>query len=175
LSWPVRETTITPPAAAALATALSLDAADLVDWWCAGVGLRFTFVRVATAEIVDRAALSRSAWEAGIADSWSPHLFVFAGELADGAELYARCFAPAAGVEEDAATGSACAALVASVAERSATDFGHVRLQIQQGVAMGRPSRLAAAARMERGCLAEVSIGGAASILGTGVVTLDAP
>ncbi|HEU4540123.1 MAG TPA: PhzF family phenazine biosynthesis protein [Jiangellaceae bacterium] len=173
MSWPVPETTATPPTAASLANALSLHTTAVIDWWCAGVGLGFNFVRVATPEVVDDASLNRSAWEEGIADGWSPHLFVFAGELAARANLYARCFAPAVGVDEDAATGSACVALVASAVERSAPDFGNLHFEIDQGVAMGRPSRIEADARMEHGRLAEISVGGATTILGGGVITLD--
>jgi len=40
-----------------------------------------------------------------------------AGTLADGEQLYARMCAPALGIEEDPATGSACAALVGAVAK----------------------------------------------------------
>jgi len=39
--------------------------------------------------------------------AWSPHIFFFAGNLQDGGKLYARMWAPALGVEEDPATGSA--------------------------------------------------------------------
>jgi len=59
---------------------------------------------------VDRAGLDKAAWKDGLADGWSPNLYLFAREPSDGAGLYARFFAPAVGVDKDPATGSACAA-----------------------------------------------------------------
>src|ERR1700678_4431501 len=56
-------------------------------------------------------------------------------------------WAPALGIEEDAATGGACAALVGAMASKP--DFGGTayRLSIQQGVSMGRRSEIEAEAR----------------------------
>jgi len=70
-----------------------------------------------------------------------PNLFFFAGDLRDGGKLYARMCAPALGVEEDPATGSACAALVGAMASKH--DFGGAvyRLSIQQGVSMGAEAK----------------------------------
>jgi trans-2,3-dihydro-3-hydroxyanthranilate isomerase len=164
-----------PPAIPVLAAALRLRETDIVDRWSAGAGLRFTFVRLATRETVDRASLDPGAWASGLANAWAPDLFVFAGELNDGADLYARCFAPSAGVDEDAATGSACAGLVATLADRSRIDAGTLHLRVVQGVAMGRPSRLDASARIEHGQLAEICVGGSTTILGAGVITLEDP
>jgi trans-2,3-dihydro-3-hydroxyanthranilate isomerase len=83
-------------------------------------------------------------------------------------------FAPALGVEEDPATGSAGAALVASLAHDSPPADLSYGLQIDQGVSMGRPSLIEAAARKERGRLAEVTVGGHATIVGRGVMTVPA-
>ena len=52
--------------------------------------------------------------------------------------LRARGFFPAAGVQEDPATGSAAAALGLYLAER----FGPISLEVRQGVEVARPSRL---------------------------------
>ncbi|MFC7590847.1 PhzF family phenazine biosynthesis protein [Nonomuraea antimicrobica] len=147
----------------------------IVDSWYAGVGLRFCFVRLADRELVDRAALDKAAWEATIADGWSPQLYVFAGEWRDGAHLYARSFAPALGVDEDPATGSACAALVAGLAQRSPQRDGTWRVQVEQGVAMGRRSALEGTARKRDGLLQEVTVGGHATIVGNGTMLLPAP
>ena len=129
---------------------------------------------LADAGLVDRAMLDRTAWKAGVADGWSPHLYLFSGECRDGGRLYARMFAPALGVDEDPATGSAAAALVASLADESPPADVSYRLQIDQGVSMGRPSLIEAAARKEHGRLAEVTVGGHATIVGRGVMTIPA-
>jgi len=57
----------------------------------------------------------------------------------EGERVHARSFFPApTGVEEDPATGAAAGPLCAYLHERT----GVTRLEIEQGVAMGRPSRL---------------------------------
>jgi trans-2,3-dihydro-3-hydroxyanthranilate isomerase len=172
LHFPDYQSTEEAPSAAALANALALPEESIVDSWYAGVPLGFCFVRLATKDLVDRAALDRAAWQADLADRWSPHLYIFAGDLRDGARLYARSFAPAVGVDEDPATGSACASLVASLAQRSGWPNGSFRVQIDQGVAMGRPSLLEGTARKENGRLTEVAVGGHAVIVGSGTMTL---
>ncbi|MGA8524087.1 MAG: PhzF family phenazine biosynthesis protein [Candidatus Dormiibacterota bacterium] len=172
LRSPNYETTAESPPIHAIAKALSLRETDITESWCAGVGLRFCYVRLANFEAVDRAALDKSAWAVSDANGWSSALYVFAGEWRSGARLYARCFAPGAGVDEDPATGSACAGLVASLAERSPAGLEAYELWIDQGVRMGRPSVLHAEARRERGRLTEVNVSGPVTIVGTGVITL---
>jgi trans-2,3-dihydro-3-hydroxyanthranilate isomerase len=160
------------PPRGAIAKALTLPEDAIAESWYAGVGLRFCFVRLTARELVDRAVLDRGAWAAGMAGAWSPDLYVFAGDLADGAHLHARFFAPAAGVDEDPATGSACASLVASLAHRSLGRDGTYRLRITQGVAMGRPSTLEGTAHTADGQITEVVVSGSAVIVGTGTMTL---
>jgi trans-2,3-dihydro-3-hydroxyanthranilate isomerase len=120
---------------------------------------------------VDSAALDKAAWATHGANRWSSDLYVFGGEWRSGARLYARCFVPGAGVDEDPATGSACAGLVASLAERSPGGLEACELWIDQGVRMGRPSVLYAEARSEHGRLTEVDVSGFVTIVGAGVIT----
>lgn len=162
------------PPAAAIAKALTLPDGAIVESWYGGVGLRFCFVRLAGRELVDRAVLDKGAWTAGIADTWSPHLYVFAGDLGDSSHLHARFFGPGVGVDEDPATGSACAALIGSLAQRSPQQDGTYRVHVDQGVAMGRPSVLEGIARKEKGRLTEVIVGGQAVIVGNGTMTFPA-
>ena len=79
-------------------------------------------------------------------------------------------WAPALGVEEDAATGGACAALVGAMASKS--DFGGTayRLSIQQGVSMGRRSEIDAEARKRDGVVTSVSVGGATAYVASGEI-----
>ncbi|MFI6510849.1 PhzF family phenazine biosynthesis protein [Streptosporangium sp. NPDC050855] len=174
LQDPVCETTDEAPPATAVARALALPEEAIVDSWYAGIGLRFCFVRLTGRESVDQARLDRTAWEAAIAERWSPHLYVFAGDLRDGAHVYSRFFAPAVGVDEDPATGSAAASLVAGLAQRSPGRHGTYRLRISQGVAMGRPSTLQGTAHKENGLLTQVIVGGNAVVVGSGTMDLPA-
>jgi trans-2,3-dihydro-3-hydroxyanthranilate isomerase len=174
LNEPQYETSARTPSTAVLAKALTLPDAAVLGCWYASVGVRFCFVHLADAGLVDRATLDKATWTASLADCWSPHLYIFAGDVHDGARLQARMFAPGLGIEEDPATGSACAALVASLADSSQqADCGY-RLQIDQGVAMGRPSVLQAMAVKTAGRLAEVCVEGHATIIGRGVITIGA-
>jgi trans-2,3-dihydro-3-hydroxyanthranilate isomerase len=173
LREPVFETADEAPPADAIARALGLPPAAITEAWYAGIGLRFCFVRLASPELVDRIVLDRAAWADGVADGWSSQLYCFAGDYHQG-RLHARFFAPGVGVDEDPATGSASASLAASVAHRSAEPEGTYRIQIDQGVLMGRPSELTATAFKEGGRITEVAVGGSAAIIGSGTIRLPA-
>jgi len=136
----------------------------------AGVGLRFCFAQLSSNEVVDRAVINRAAWAATLARAWSPQVFLFSGNLWDGGKLYARMFAPALGVEEDAATGSACTGLVGAMASKP--DFGGstYRLSILQGASMGRRSEIEAEARKSGSVVTSVSVGGATSYVASGEI-----
>src|ERR1700683_428387 len=158
------------PAPADLAAALSIESAEVSQSFFAGVGLPFCFAQLKSNEAVDRAAINRAAWTATLSRAWSPNLFFFAGDLPVGGNLYARMCAPALGVEEDPATGSACAALVGAMASKH--DFGGTvyRLSIQQGVSMGRRSEIEAEARKSGGVVTSVSVSGATAYIASGEI-----
>ncbi|MBF6329936.1 PhzF family phenazine biosynthesis protein [Nocardia transvalensis] len=160
------------PTLRAVAAALSLSGEVVRGCWYGSVGVPFCLVHLADSEAVDRAAIDRAEWSTGLADGWSPHLFVFAGDLDDGSTLHARMFAPDLRIEEDPATGSAAAALVASLVQDSAHDDTDYHLRITQGVRMGRPSLIDASAHRRSGRLSHVTIGGHTTVIGQGVVSL---
>jgi trans-2,3-dihydro-3-hydroxyanthranilate isomerase len=164
------ETPSGAPSLADAAAALSLDPADVRQAFFAGVGVPFCCVELASEAAVDRAVIDRPAWSRVLAATWGPHVFLFAGRLEDGGALYARVFAPAFGVEEDAATGSACAALVGALASRPEIGDGEIRLAIRQGVVMGRPSMIEAVARKRGGRVASVGVAGPVCPVATGEI-----
>src|ERR1700685_4671610 len=128
------------PSPSDLAAVLSIEPAEVSQVFFASVGVPFCFAQLNSNEVVDRAAINRAAWAAPLSRAWSPNVFFFAGNLRHGGKLYARMCAPALGVEEDPATGSACAALVGAMASKP--DFGGMayRLSIRQGAPLGRGS-----------------------------------
>lgn len=154
------------------AAALSLPIDAVVDTWFATVGLPFCFIHLASADVVDRAALDRAAWSARFAGAWSPNLFLFAGSITAGGQLHARMFAPAFGIQEDPATGSAAAALAGSLADRLADTDGTCTWRIAQGVAMGRPSLMEAAADKVAGRVVRIHVGGSTVIVGDGAMSI---
>jgi len=162
------------PTRSAAAAALSLPEEAVLEAWFAGVGVPFCFVHLASKEAVDRAVLDRPAWSANFANAWSPNLYFFAGGLAPGSRLYVRMFAPAYGIEEDPATGSGAAALAGFLAARSPGENGTFKWEIDQGIAMGRPSFIEASAEKRRGRSARVKVGGATVLVGEGTMTVFA-
>lgn len=162
------------PARSQAASALSLPEDAVLETWCAGMGVRFCFVHLASREAVDRAVLDRAAWSTNFAHAWSPNLYFFAGGLATGSRLYARMFAPALGIDEDPATGAGAAALAGYLAARSPAEDGSFKWEIDQGIAMGRPSFIEASAEKRRGRPARVKVGGATVLVGEGTMNVPA-
>jgi trans-2,3-dihydro-3-hydroxyanthranilate isomerase len=162
------------PALDALARTLSLTAEEVIDGFYCSVGLPFCFAHLASKKAVDRAVIDRQSWAAHFANAWSSNMFFFSGELSDGSELYARMSAPALGVEEDPATGSACAALVGLLAGAPGFDKPVYKLKIVQGVAMGRRSDISALARKTQGRVVSVGVGGATSYVAKGEIAVPA-
>src|SRR6202161_3660990 len=169
LSGKIEARTAAPPPTE-LAAVLSVEPAEVNQVFFAGVGVPFCFAQLNSNEVVDRAAINRAAWAATLSRAWSPNVFFFAGNLRHGGKLHARMCAPALGVEEDPATGSACAALVGAMASKP--DFGGMayRLSIQQGVSMGRRSDIEAEARKRDGVATSVSVGGATTYIASGEI-----
>jgi trans-2,3-dihydro-3-hydroxyanthranilate isomerase len=85
-------------------------------------------------------------------------LYTFDG--AGDADIQARMFAPLYGVPEDPATGSANVALGGFLASLRPERDLMLNLRIAQGVDMGRPSLLEAAAEKKGGDVTGMWIGG---------------
>lgn len=134
------------------------------DAWFAGAGVRFCFLR-----LKDKAAVDRAAWLPQLAGTWAPNLYVFSGDR----QVHARMFAPVLGVPEDPATGSGAVALAGVLAARDARPDGNLVWQIDQGVKMGRPSRIEASAEKRDGRVIRIRIGGATCIVAEG--EMDVP
>lgn len=174
LSGKLEQPTDGTPSLEHLASILSVSNEDVAQSFCASLGLPFCFVQLGSRDAVDRARIKKELWSDHMSGAAAPHLFLFAGELRDRAELYARMFAPALGIDEDPATGSACAALVAAVADRTLSCDGSIRLRVKQGVLMGRPSDIEASAQKTSGMPARISVGGATAFVASGTLSIPA-
>ena len=84
-----------------------------------------------------------------------------------GLEWKTRMFAPADGVSEDAATGSAAGPLAVHLCRNGMVPWG-AEIRIAQGAEMGRPSELLARASGSADDVARVEVGGAAVPVGGG-------
>jgi trans-2,3-dihydro-3-hydroxyanthranilate isomerase len=85
----------------------------------------------------------------------------------DGARWKTRMFAPAHGVAEDAATGSAAGPLAIHLARHGRIAFGD-QIEISQGVEIGRPSQLFAQAEGTAERIDRVTVGGSAVVVARG-------
>jgi trans-2,3-dihydro-3-hydroxyanthranilate isomerase len=84
----------------------------------------------------------------------------------DGSDVHARVFAPAVGVNEDPATGSAAGPLGALLVRRGLLPPGSLR--VFQGAELGRPSVI----DVEIGMEGDVRVGGACVVVGRGFLEL---
>jgi trans-2,3-dihydro-3-hydroxyanthranilate isomerase len=78
-----------------------------------------------------------------------------------------RMFAPAFGVDEDPATGSAAGPLALHLARHGRIAFGD-EIEIEQGTEIGRPSRLYARADGSADAVERIEVGGSAVIVARG-------
>lgn len=159
------------PPAEEIASALGIAVENVRGAFCASAGIRFTFVELSSRDAVDRAALDELRWREAFANRWAAQIYFYSGEPKNDGELYARMFAPALGIPEDPATGSAVAALVGALAIRQGA-ASSLRLSVLQGVKMGRPSVIQAFARIEGGEVQKIEVTGASTYVAEGQISI---
>jgi len=165
------------PSKEILAEILGIAADDILederDRPCAySAGLPFLFVPLRDRSVLQRVVLDLARWRETIAHSWAKDVYVFCHEGAGEVDIRARMFAPAAGITEDPATGSAAAALAGYLWRRKGSGG---RWIVAQGVEMGRPSILHIEAQEEDGILRTVRVGGSAVRVSHGTLNLGVP
>ncbi|HET9902168.1 MAG TPA: PhzF family phenazine biosynthesis protein [Xanthobacteraceae bacterium] len=161
--------------ASVVAAALGLSPGDI---GCAGftlgrwsAGIEFTMVPVRDRGTIARARADLARWPQAFGGSGQGAAFLFCREVVDARHfLHARMFAPAMGVAEDPATGSAVAALSGVIAREGGLADGVHALAIEQGYEMGRPSVVHLGLVLARGGVAAASIGGDAVLVSEGEI-----
>lgn len=163
-----------PPPAVELAHMLSLSAEALHPemkpqiWSC---GVPFLFVPLADISAVGKAVLSEPLWKHLLHGCAAQNVFLFSfGGVLPEADVHARMFAPAFGITEDPATGSAVAALAGCLGQSSA-DGGH-RWVVEQGIELTRPSLLELEYDRAGQAFRAVRVGGPSVIMADGMLTL---
>jgi trans-2,3-dihydro-3-hydroxyanthranilate isomerase len=157
-----------------LAELLSLTPGDLggsLGAANASAGVGFLFVSVRDRAALARARIDQGAWERHLRDAWGQHVYVMTDDAGE-ADLRSRMFAPSMGIAEDPATGGAAAALIALLATRDGHADGAYAWTVEQGVEMGRPSRLHLEADVRRGRIAAARVGGTAVRVSRGWMNL---
>ena len=117
----------------------------------ASVGTAFVIAELSDLDALSLASPDLAAFRAAaerfptIGSRFSLHLYVRLD--GDATRLRTRMFAPLGGILEDPATGSANAALAALLTSLAPGEDVDLVYDIEQGVEMGRPSRIVATAR----------------------------
>ena len=178
LTAPVAPELHPAPAPDAIAAMLSLTPADLrTDAGLpefASCGFPLLIVELADAAALGRARLDHAIWRELLADAWTKEVYLVTRDAAGAdADFRVRMFAPAAGIEEDPATGGAAAAFGGWLGLREAPADGTQHHVIAQGLEIGRPSRLEVEVEKRAGQVAAVRVGGGAVLVSEG--TIEAP
>lgn len=131
------------------------------------VGPPFHLIPLASLEALARARATGAFDAVLTAEGVRPAAFIYA---ASDQGFRARMFAPSLGVAEDPATGSAVACLAGAIADHEGLGDGTWDFVIDQGVEMGRPSRIELQVTIEGGKLTGGEIGGGAVVVAEGVL-----
>jgi trans-2,3-dihydro-3-hydroxyanthranilate isomerase len=102
-------------------------------------------------------------------------LFVFTCETVHAdSTVHCRMFAPYFGIPEDAASGTATGALVAYLVKHRLVKYSSkVRIISEQGLEMGRPSRIIAEAVITGGRATDIQVGGQCVLVGSGTINIS--
>ncbi len=163
---------------AAAAEALGLDGRDIgfgghrIGAWSAGVP--YVTIPVRNLDAMRRIRFDPYRWQAIAPDrpgaqKASAYVYCRETEL-DGSSFHMRMFVGALPSYEDPATGSAAAAFVGAFVASERPAAGAHELWIEQGVEMGRPSRIRLVIDVERGKAVAARIGGEAVIVARGEI-----
>lgn len=168
-----------------VAAALGLQPNDMlvdVQPEIAGAGPTFLFVPLKSREVVDRIVmLDYRALRAAVPNA-PTEVFVFArleesdAQDGDTYAVYSRMFAPAVGIAEDPATGSATGPLAAFMMRRGLLPIENgLHLVSEQGTKMGRRSLLHVLIHVDsedRNAIPTIEVGGSVVPIATGEMTV---
>lgn len=162
------------PSIESIAKSISLDISDIVSSPLSfSCGLPFLFVQISSLEKLKQAALNQEHWNDHISQCWAPQLYLFTKETAlSNSDFHARMFAPALGIAEDPATGSAAAALAGVISENFEKNDGNFTYVIEQGFEMNRPSIIEMSFIQKNQKIESVKIKGNAVIFSKGTINL---
>jgi len=155
-----------------LAVALGLGLAEIgfenhrPTVWSAGSP--FVFVPVRNLAALASAGVQAGVWAGAFGERGA---FVYTRHAPEHEhDFRARMFAPALGIAEDPATGSAAAAFAGAIHRFDALPDGRHRYLVEQGFEMGRPSLMELEILVEAKEIDTVRIGGNAVLLASGLL-----
>ncbi|MBM7659643.1 trans-2,3-dihydro-3-hydroxyanthranilate isomerase [Bacillus mesophilus] len=163
----------------ACATLLSLDEQDLdteLPIQTISAGIPFLFIPIKSLEAMKKIQFRMDVWQKLFSnDENKRHIFAFSVETEqEDAHVHSRMFAPAMGISEDPATGSASGPLGFYLVENKLIEHhdGLITIISEQGIEMGRPSRIEITLERIEGKISKVLVGGSAVIIGEGSLRL---
>lgn len=172
---------IGPPAPTlnTLAEILSLEPSDILGGTLSPqavtCGIPFLLVPLKSVAALERARVRMDAFERTLQNFWAPEIFLAARDVEQGEQHWrARMFAPRLSVPEDPATGSAVAAFGGWLAMKDARASGAFVWTVEQGIEMGRPSRLQVRAEKSEGAVTAVRVAGQAVLVSEGSLRVTA-
>jgi trans-2,3-dihydro-3-hydroxyanthranilate isomerase len=139
----------------------------------ASCGVPFFLVPLRDDKALARARPDLSVWQRSFSNWWAPHLYPFVETAGhNSADIRARMFAPGMGIVEDPATGAAAAALGGYLAATQPPGNGTLRWVVDQGIEMGRPSRMHIECGRDGDRVVAVRLGGSAVMVAEGNLAL---
>ncbi len=162
------------PSSGAISEVLMIDPEDILMTPMApqnvSCGLPFLMVPLRSVDAVSRSRVRIEKWDQILKAAWAPDIFVFAKD--GDSHYHARMYGPGVNVPEDPATGSANACLAGYLGARSAQQDGTLVWTVDQGVEMGRPSRIEIEADKSAGAVTAIRVGGNAVMMTEGTLSL---
>jgi trans-2,3-dihydro-3-hydroxyanthranilate isomerase len=163
------------PAVEVMAESLGLATSDFdpatspAEWWSAGNP--FAMVPLRGLDAMRRSVVNLAKFDAAFEGPGRPAAFLFCREAEEsGHAFHARMFAPAFGILEDPATGSAVASFAGYLARHGGYADGEHVIPIEQGYEMGRPSLMELTISMKAGRLERATIAGDAVVMMEGTL-----
>lgn len=158
-----------------MAEMLSLKSADLhadVPMQVLSSGLPFLFVPLNSLDAAQRIRFRRDRWADALAGTEAENIFVTTTETVyESSSAHSRMFAPALGINEDPATGSASGPLGAYLLKYGLVQSGD--LVSEQGFEIGRPSFIRINVSWNGAAFSSVSVGGQCAYIGFGALVID--
>lgn len=137
-------------------------------------GVPFLYVPLNGLEAIRRIRFRTDVWERALRNCGAPDVFAFVAKAeTPGSDVHSRMFAPAHGISEDAATGSAAGPLGCYLVRYSVLASGsELRCVSEQGIEMGRPSFLHLRIAHEGEEITAVRVGGQCHYMGAGYLEI---
>ena len=158
----------------AIAEMLGLAERDLADapLQALSSGLPFLYVPLASLDAVQRAQLDLGAWRQRLAGGPAQNIFITSAEtIYPGSSAHSRMFAPALGVSEDPATGSASGPLCLYLLRYGLAQGDE--MTAEQGFQMGRPSIIRMRIQRADGQIRSLEVGGRCVSMGFGTLIVN--